>query len=155
MSTATREPITTPQTDSLAPETFPYITQGACDDWQLFEGLLIGSRSRCEADEARTLFPESLIDEVLGEWAADGRYEWLQQHEAALPATLPAKPNQSGYSAAERLLMYRLIYCQSKAEASAIKSELVAINPDFNGRYWQVLSEAERQNITHACSKHA
>jgi len=154
MSIATREVVTTPQS-SPAPETFPYITQGAGDDWQLFEGLLIGSRSRCEADEAKTLFPESLIDEVLGEWAADGRYEWLQQHEATLPDTLPAKPNQSGYSAAERLLMYRLIYCQSKAEASAIKSELVAINPDFRSRYWLALSEAERQSITHACSKHA
>ena len=152
MSIATREVVATPQTDSPAPETFPYITQGAGDDWQLFEGLLIGSRSRCEADEAKTLFPESLIDEVLGEWAADGRYEWLQQHEAALPDTSLAKPNQSGYSAAERLLMYRLIYCQSKEEAKGIKAELSAINPDFRGRYWQALSESERQRITQVCS---
>lgn len=126
----------------------PALTQLASDDWQLLEALLIGAQSLTEMEEAIALFPPALSDEALGEWAADGRYEWLEQHKASLPLTAPQPlPLSHDFSPDELPLMYRLLYCQSLAEASRIKAELMAINPDFAGRYWQALSSQSRQRI--------
>lgn len=124
----------------------PQLTEGAAEDWQLVEALLIGARSLAEVDEVLSL-SESLTDEVLGEWAADGRYEWLEQLRASLPATSPLPPVEHDYSEAEAVLMYRLVWCQSLAEAKETKQALMQINSDFAGRYWSKLSAQQKRRL--------
>lgn len=69
-----------------------HLTLGQCDRWLCLEALLIGARSLAELEEAKSLFPEALLDELLGEWAADGRYELLQAKERALPQIWQQQP---------------------------------------------------------------
>lgn len=124
----------------------PPFTADSDQRWLTLEALLLGARSLNELEETLTLFSEALTDDVMAEWAADGRYNWLEQQKQHLPQQWEPEPYSHGLGEAESALQWRLIYCQSFEEGRRIKADATAQGFDFT-QLWLRLNYSQRQRI--------